>query len=122
MTKNHLCSAGPRTWNVPDLWQAGKNIKTERLGVSTFDWYLKTDVWFTYGGKYHRVKTGHVLTHAELIMKADLRYAIVVYKSKHGRLYILDGVHRWVKAKILGKKTIKVKIFTDATLPSTIKN
>ena len=40
------------------------------------------------------------------IKNADLRYPIIVYKGE-----ILDGVHRYVKALMLKKKTINAYVF-----------
>lgn len=51
-------------------------------------------------------------SHASRVDKADLNYPIYIYKH-YGQWIILDGVHRFTKALMLGKKTIGVKIITD---------
>lgn len=52
------------------------------------------------------------------ILKADLKYPILL-DSRYG---ILDGVHRYVKALGLGKKTIKAQIFDKKLLSKFIIN
>lgn len=42
------------------------------------------------------------------IKKANLKYPIFVYNG-----YIVDGMHRLVKAKMMKKKTIKAYVFDD---------
>ena len=44
---------------------------------------------------------------------ADLKYPIIVFKSKSGKLLIMDGVHRLWKAKDAGDETIKGHILTQ---------
>ena len=39
---------------------------------------------------------------------ADLKYPIIVFKLKSGKLLIMDGVHRLWKAKMQGMKLLKV--------------
>ena len=48
---------------------------------------------------------------AERIKKADLSYPIIIT----GKHRVVDGFHRLAKAKLEGKKTIKVQVF-DAAL------
>jgi len=43
------------------------------------------------------------------IMGADLKYPIEVMKNKKGKWEILDGLHRLVKAKVLGQTVVKVR-------------
>jgi len=47
-------------------------------------------------------------THAEKVNKANLKFPIEIY-FHHGNWIILDGVHRFVKAKRYKLRTIKVK-------------
>ena len=44
---------------------------------------------------------------------ADLKYPIIVFKLKSGKLLIMDGVHRLWKAKDAGDETIKGHILTQ---------
>jgi ParB-like chromosome segregation protein Spo0J len=48
-------------------------------------------------------------------LAADLRYPLDGYVAAGGRLTILDGVHRLLKAKVEGHSTVRVRVLeTDA--------
>jgi len=44
--------------------------------------------------------------------KADLKYPIIVFRGKAGKLFVMDGVHRIWKANKDKRKTIKAHILT----------
>jgi hypothetical protein len=52
------------------------------------------------------------------IIKAKLNYPIIM--DTKGNIY--DGVHRYIKSKMLNKKTIKVYLFDDKLLKKFIIN
>jgi len=54
------------------------------------------------------------------IMAADEKYPIDVMENK-GRLVILDGLHRLVKQKLQGKKTIAVRIIPRSEISNLAK-
>jgi hypothetical protein len=51
------------------------------------------------------------------IKKANLKYPVFVYNG-----YIVDGMHRLVKAKLLKKKTIKAYVFDDKLMAKFLLN
>lgn len=61
---------------------------------------------------------GKEIYHAKTIDEADLNYPIELYKHKWKRI-ILDGVHRFTKAVLLGYQTIKVRRVTEEVAQKT---
>jgi hypothetical protein len=43
-------------------------------------------------------------------MTADLRYALDVVRRPDGRITILDGVHRLLKARLNGLESVRVRV------------
>lgn len=50
------------------------------------------------------------------IDRANLKYPIIIAKSKRGKMTIVDGNHRVEKAYKLGKDTIKARVIPDEDL------
>ena len=57
--------------------------------------------------------------HAKVVAQADITYPIELYLHK-GKWIILDGVHRFTKAVLLGHKTINVRRISEK-LAQTVK-
>lgn len=53
-------------------------------------------------------------------MNFDISYPIDVMENK-GRLIILDGLHRFVKCKILGMDKVNVRIISRSEIPNISK-
>jgi hypothetical protein len=99
-------------WDVPYLWKLSRNIKPKRIKISKL---AKTN--FTEGCWFSKCPTFQdVLDHMQRVMKANLRYAILL--DPKGQ--IMDGYHRVAKAKILKKKTILIKQFENLPPPTKI--
>lgn len=60
------------------------------------------------------------VTHAGRVKGVDLNFPICIYKYL-GQWIILDGVHRFTKAMMEGRKTIKVKKVPESTLLEILK-
>jgi len=58
--------------------------------------------------------------HYEKIKNVEMKYPIEIYFFK-GSWKILDGVHRYCRAIMEGKKTIQVRKITEDMIPSIIK-
>lgn len=59
-------------------------------------------------------------SHFDRVKKADLKYPIEIYDFAGG-WKILDGVHRFCKATIEGRKTIAVRKITDSIIKDILK-
>ncbi|MBU1036683.1 hypothetical protein KKF32_01440 [Patescibacteria group bacterium] len=59
-------------------------------------------------------------SHYKKIKNAQLEYPIGIYFFR-GSWKILDGVHRFCKAVMEGKKTISVRKITDEMIPDILK-
>lgn len=100
-------------WSQDKLW----NLKIEpmQLEINQLEWILEYPVWYM---EPHPVPVKLMKdstldpNHWNRIITADLSFPIHVLKWK-GRLLILDGVHRLIKAKTHGALTIMGKVLTD---------
>ena len=98
----------PRRWLVSDLWIESNKMETYEQDVEIlWERYKKIFCWTLYG---EEINHDFFLKHMERILKSDLYYPIILSEEN----YIMDGVHRLLKCKHLGLKTIKaVKFKTD---------
>lgn len=99
--------------------------------VSTADlkWHLELPLWAA-GGVPFQVSPAEVAAgpskHAEQwrrTMAADLGYPLDAYLAAAGRLTILDGVHRLLRAVMEGRTTLRVRVlhpkaFDDIAVPA----
>jgi hypothetical protein len=97
-------------WRVQTLWQAAEDLPIYEVPLIG----LRTDqsTWFD-GGK---VKFTDFLMHCDKVMKANLKYPILL--TPEGG--IADGRHRLGKAIIKGHTTIKIKRFVSMPEPDLI--
>ena len=99
-------------WSEEKVWSL--DISVEMIDIKELVWHFEIPFWDTKNG-YYDLKPIDVINYSEKFkeeydrtMKSDLTYPIDIMKNK-GRWLILDGLHRLVKAKILGKREIKIR-------------
>jgi hypothetical protein len=99
-------------WSEKKVWVL--NIPVEKINIKELEWHFEIPFWNTKNGNYD-LKPNNVINfpknHQEeyyRTMKSDLSYPIDIMENK-GRWLILDGLHRLVKAKMLGKNEIEVR-------------
>ena len=99
-------------WVEEKVWKL--NYPVEEIDTKDLEWHFDIPFWNTENGFYD-LKPNDVIKNPnkysleyERTMKADLSHPIDIMKNK-GRWLILDGLHRLVKLKILGKKLILVR-------------
>lgn len=94
-------------WAVQDLWKAANDLPTYEVPLIG----LQTDLmpWDGVGEDFLRL-----CAHVQLINKADLRYPIILTPDGN----IADGRHRFAKAIVEGKTTIKIKRLVTMPAPS----
>lgn len=79
-------------------------------------WHLELPFW-SVGGQPFRVSPIDVASEPsarseqwERTMSAELRYPLETYEGDGGRLIILDGVHRLLKAMVEGRPVLRARI------------
>jgi len=81
-----------------------KNIPVQDIPIEELAFTLEENYWFGHSD----VSIGEVAEHYIRIHGADLDYPIIVIDDG-----ILDGAHRYIKAVLLGHKTIKGLYITE---------
>ena len=99
-------------WSEEKVWAL--DLPVEKIDIKELEWHFEIPFWNTKKG-YYDLKPNDVINFPEhhqeeydRTMKSVLSYPIDLMENK-GRWLILDGLHRLVKAKILGKTKIEVR-------------
>ena len=108
---------GKRKWDLDQIWDDSLPLEVFQVKVDTL-WdnrYSKAWCW-QHDGEI--INNEFFLHHLERVMAADLSYPIILSEER----YILDGVHRLMKAKYLGIENIScVQFETDPPAKSLNK-
>ncbi|TCN34570.1 hypothetical protein EV644_119112 [Kribbella orskensis] len=109
----------PTRWQLGKLWAL--DLRVEPVEVADLLWMFDLPLWQLNGERF-RVTPNQVAAtpmnfrpHYQRVMDADLDFPIhlVAYR---GRLVVLDGVHRLLKAHFLRRRWIEAKIATATQL------
>ncbi|HEY3502391.1 MAG TPA: hypothetical protein VGN37_06300 [Actinocatenispora sp.] len=106
-------------WDVEKLWAL--ELPDTRLAVAELRWLLDLPMW-AYGGAPFRV-TPHQVAADPLryagqyarTMAADPRHPLHV-TDRGGRLVVLDGMHRLLRAELAGRRDVAVRVVPGAAL------
>jgi len=90
-------------WDVPRLWGLSSVLDVFDFNISKFSG-MDIDMWFC---DVHIPTVRNVYEHCMRIQNASLDYPIML--APNG--FVLDGVHRLLKAKTLGHTTVKAVQF-----------
>ena|SRR3989344_1698235 len=111
-------------WSEEKVWAL--DVPVEDMDITELEWHFDIPFWFKPGG-YYDLKPNDVLAHPEKYkeeykrtMKADLSHPLDIMWWKN-RWLLLDGLHRLVKAKQLGYKTLKVRKIPKSAIPQISK-
>ena len=129
MTPESLRAVFPQThWQLGKLWAL--DLRVEPVEVADLVWMFDLPLWQLNGERFKVTPNQVAATpmnfrpHYERVMDADLDFPIhlVAYR---GRLVVLDGVHRLLKAHFLRRRWIEAKIATarfygEQILPSAL--
>jgi hypothetical protein len=111
----------------PTRWQLRKllalDLKTEPVEVADLSWMFELPLWQLDGERFKVTPSQVAATpmnfrpHYQRVMNADLEHPInlVAYR---GRLVVLDGVHRLLKAHFLRRRWVEATIATATQLQS----
>lgn len=107
-------------WKESKVWAL--DLPVEEMPISELEWHFDIPFWFKSGGFYD-LKPRDVIDHPkehekeyERTMASDLRHPLDIMFWK-GRWLLLDGLHRLVKAKVLGQDTVKVRKVPKESIP-----
>ena len=108
-------------WEEEKVWAL--DLPVEEIPVSDLEWHFDVPFWFLPGG-YYDLKPRDVINNPKdhlleygRTMASDLTYPLDIMYWK-GKWLLLDGLHRLVKAYVLGWKTIKVRKVPESAIPS----
>lgn len=111
----------PYRWQLAKLWEL--DLKVEPVEIADLVWMFDLPLWQLEGERFkvtpHQVAETpmNFRAHYQRVMDADLDFPInlVAYR---GRLVVLDGVHRLLKAHFLRRRWIGATIATATQLRS----
>jgi hypothetical protein len=109
----------PTRWQLGKLWAL--DLRVEPVEVADLLWMFDLPLWQLNGERFKVTPNQVAATpmnfrpHYQRVMDADLDFPVhlVAYR---GRLVVLDGVHRLLKAHFLRRRWIEAKIATAAQL------
>lgn len=111
-------------WSEEKVWAL--DLLVEEMDISELEWHFEIPFWNTPSG-YYNLTPNQVLSDPEKYkeefartMRANLVHPldIMFWKS---RWLLLDGLHRLVKAKQLGLKSVKVRKIPESAIPEISK-
>ncbi|MEU8221309.1 hypothetical protein [Kribbella sp. NPDC048915] len=109
----------PYRWQLAKLWEL--ELKVEPVEIADLVWMFDLPLWQLDGERFkvtpHQVAETpmNFREHYQRVMDADLDFPInlVAYR---GRLVVLDGMHRLLKAHFLRRRWIEAAIATATQL------
>lgn len=112
------------SWSENKVWAL--DIPVEKLDIRELEWHFEIPFWNTPTG-YYNLKPNDVINFSEKyrkeydrVMRSDLSHPIDIMENK-SRWLILDGLHRLVKSKLLGKTKVEVRKIPREKIPEIIK-
>jgi disulfide oxidoreductase YuzD len=117
----NLHCRGTNCWSVTDLWELSKDLTPFFLPISSFDYQLEKDSWFSYiddkgNSMIQLPNLKALIQHYKRIMEADLIYPIILCPENK----IMDGVHRLAKYHVLNIPQVKCVRFEE--MPPVLKD
>ena len=107
-------------WNEEKVWAL--KIPVENINISKLEWHFEIPFLNTSKGFYD-LTPNQVLNNPgkhkkeyKRTIKANLKHPIDIMPNK-GKWLILDGLHRLMKAKLLGIKNVKVRKIPRPMIP-----
>ena len=102
-------------------------IPVNKMLLSQLDWQFDIPFW-KYKQKKYAITPNQVLNNKRKyayqyrrIKNANLKFPIDIAKNKNGRWEIIDGLHRLVKAKMLGLTVVSVRKISLAQFKKLLK-
>lgn len=105
-----------RNWNLKEIWHASKNLKIHQIDPKKL-WQNRYSKVFCWLEKDESINNEIFLEHFERVLNADLNYPIILSEEQ----YIMDGVHRLMKAIHLGYEKIPYVQFDKDPISEELK-
>lgn len=110
-------------WDEKKVWAL--EVPAEEMDINELTWHF--DIPFLWENGIYNLKPREVLDdhekhlkEYERAMRANLDHPIDIMQNK-GRWLILDGLHRLMKAYLLGMNTVKVRKIPRSKIPDIVK-
>lgn len=104
-------------WDLDRLH--GLDLPVREMATTELGWHLELPFW-AVDGRPFRVSPAAVAAdpdrHPEQwhrTMAADLRHPLDGYRGPDGRVTVLDGVHRLLKATVTNQPAVRIRLLTD---------
>lgn len=108
-------------WDDKKLWKL--KLPVQNMPIKTLAWQFKIPFW-RYGKKKYAITPNQVMNNPkkyrhqyQRVMQSNLRYPLDIMKNKKAKWEIMDGLHRLVKANILGQDTVRVRKVPVSKIP-----
>ncbi|HIH50661.1 MAG: alpha/beta fold hydrolase [Candidatus Micrarchaeaceae archaeon] len=112
-------------WSSRKVWALDISVTT--IPISDLAWHFDVHFWNKPDGGYYDLTPNEVLadpqrykSEYDRVLNCDMKHPIDIMENK-GRLLILDGLHRLVRAKLLGMDVVKVRKIPRTAIPQILK-
>lgn len=99
------------------------DIPVEEMDINELTWHFSVPFWNAPNGGYYDLTPEEVKSEPEThkqeydrTMKADMSHPLDIMFWK-GRWVLLDGLHRPLKASILGQDKVQVRKVPESAIP-----
>ena len=107
-------------WSEEKVWKL--NVPVKEILLKELEWHFDIHFWSKKGG-YYDIKPKDVIDKKDIYkdefnrtMQSNLEYPLDIMFWKE-RWLLLDGLHRLLKAKILGLEKVKVRKIPKKSIP-----
>lgn len=111
-------------WSIEKVWLL--DVSVEDISVDELKWHFDIPFWSSENGFYD-LRPLEVINDPkkwkkdyDRAMASDLKYPLDIMFWKNNWL-LLDGLHRLVKANVLGIKTVKIRKIPVEAIPQITK-
>lgn len=107
------------SWRLQELWRLELPVRS--VQIDDLAWLFDLPLWQLDGVRFQvsprqvRDDPARYPDHLNRVLNADLRYPIHLVEH-HGRLVVLDGFHRLLKASLEGRSEVDAKVLSDHDL------
>lgn len=102
-----------RKWDLEFIWDISSSLEVEEVSVEWL-WETRYKLAWCWQHENEEINNDFFLHHMQRVMEADLHYPVILSEEN----LIFDGVHRLMKAKFLGIKTIRCVKFNYDPAPT----
>lgn len=113
------------SWDNRKVWEL--DVPVEEMDIDDLAWHFDIPFWDKTGG-YYNLTPNEVLAKPEEFkeefertMAVDMSHPLDIMHWR-GRWLMLDGLHRLVKARHLGRQKIKVRKIPKESIPQIKKD